>query len=286
MPSLCILGRPYIWGGVEHWGERYFLSLSDMCPPFSSVFSALLIFVSTLDVGSFFSLAYVLSSSIRLIFDTYSVRSITTVALLLSAGRMTMSVSSRRVLIALYIPLSRLLLGGRALLRASLTPILIPPPPPPPPRSDSATRQSLEKSPEEPASLCSARWSARYERRKRDWRGKSTPTPHSYRSYFTLLYSRLLYHGSCSLYFILHYSTMALLHSTLLYITLPWLYSTLHYSTLLYHGCTSFKVILDYSTMALVQSTLFEITQPWLYFTLLDSTLYYNGSTSLYFILY
>ena len=43
---------------MEHWGERYFLSLSDMCPPFSSVFSALLIFVSTLDVGSFFSLAF------------------------------------------------------------------------------------------------------------------------------------------------------------------------------------------------------------------------------------
>ena len=34
-----------------------------------------------------------------------------------------------------------------------------------------------------------------------------------------------------SLYFTLHYNTMALLHSTLLYITLPWLYFTHLYST-------------------------------------------------------
>ena len=76
---------------------------------------------------------------------------------------------------------------------------------------------------------------------------------------FTLHYSTLLYHGSTSLfyytlvllfyltlhypypgstslYFILNYSTMAVLHSTLLYISLPLLYFTLFYSTLLYHG--------------------------------------------------
>ena len=52
--------------------------------------------------------------------------------------------------------------------------------------------------------------------------------------YFTLLSSTLLYHGSTSFYFALHYSTIALLHSTLLYNTLPWLYFTLLYSTLPY----------------------------------------------------
>jgi len=34
----------------------------------------------------------------------------------------------------------------------------------------------------------------------------------------------------------LHYSIMVLLHSTLLYINLPWLYFILLYSTLIYHG--------------------------------------------------
>ena len=66
---------------------------------------------------------------------------------------------------------------------------------------------------------------------------------------------------------------MALLHSTLLYISLPWLFFILVYSRLLYH-------------MALVHSTLFYITPPLLYLTLLDSTLIYNGSTSLYYILH
>ena len=37
----------------------------------------------------------------------------------------------------------------------------------------------------------------------------------------TLLDSTLLYHSPTSLYYTLHYSTMALLHSTRLYVSLP-----------------------------------------------------------------
>ena len=73
--------------------------------------------------------------------------------------------------------------------------------------------------------------------------------------YFTLLDSTLLYHGS-----------------TLLYITLPWLY---HDSTLPKDGSTSLYFSLHYSTMALLDSTLLYITLPWLYLTLPDSTLLY-----------
>jgi len=61
---------------------------------------------------------------------------------------------------------------------------------------------------------------------------------------------------------------MALLHSTKIYITLPWLYFTLLDSTFLYHGSTSLYRL--------------YITVPWLYFTLLDSTLLYHDCTSLY----
>ena len=50
--SLWILGRPYIWGGLEHCGVRNFLSLSDMHPLSSSFFNSLLILVSILVVGS------------------------------------------------------------------------------------------------------------------------------------------------------------------------------------------------------------------------------------------
>ena len=76
-----------------------------------------------------------------------------------------------------------------------------------------------------------------------------------------LLHSTLLHISLSWVYFTLLYSTMALLHSYLLYIILPWLYFTLHYSTLLL------------------------ITLPWLYFTLLDSRLLYRGSTLMYIIL-
>ena len=62
---------------------------------------------------------------------------------------------------------------------------------------------------------------------------------------------------------------MALVHSTLFYITLPWLYFTLLDYTLLYLGSS------------LIYFTLF-----WFYFTLLYSTIFYNGSPSLYFTLH
>ena len=56
--------------------------------------------------------------------------------------------------------------------------------------------------------------------------------------HFTVLDSTLFFHGSTSVYFALHYSTMDLLQCTGLYITLPWLYFTLPDYLLLYHGST------------------------------------------------
>ena len=55
-----------------------------------------------------------------------------------------------------------------------------------------------------------------------------------------------------SLYLTLHTSTLALLHTTWLYITVPWLYFTLLDSTLLYIGSTSLYLTLHYSNMALL----------------------------------
>ena len=55
----------------------------------------------------------------------------------------------------------------------------------------------------------------------------------------SILDSTLPYHGCTSLYKTLHFSTMAQLHSTRLYITLPWLNFPLLDSTLLYHGFSS-----------------------------------------------
>ena len=89
--------------------------------------------------------------------------------------------------------------------------------------------------------------------------------------YFTLLDSKLLNHGSTSLYLTLHYSTMAILISTGLYIILPWLYFTLLDSALLYHGCTSLYLIVCYCTMALLHCTWLNFTLLWFYFSLLDS---------------
>ena len=89
----------------------------------------------------------------------------------------------------------------------------------------------------------------------------------------TLLYITLLW-----LYFTLgysiHYSTMALLQSTLVYTTLPLLYFSLLHSTLHYHGSTSLYFTLLYSTMAIFHSTFLYIDLPWLYFTLPNSTLH------------
>ena len=98
--------------------------------------------------------------------------------------------------------------------------------------------------------------------------------------HFNLLDSTLLYHGSTSFYLTLHYSIMALLHSTWLYIILQWLYFTLLNSTLLYHGYFtlldstllyrgSTKFTLHDTTMSLLHSTLVYISlRWWLYFTL------------------
>ena len=71
---------------------------------------------------------------------------------------------------------------------------------------------------------------------------------------------------------------MALLHSTRLFINLPWLYFTLLDSTLLYHGSTPLYLTIHNTTLALLHSTRLYITLPWLYFILLDFTLLYHGS--------
>ena len=87
----------------------------------------------------------------------------------------------------------------------------------------------------------------------------------------TLLDSTL--YGSTLLYITLPWLYLTLLDSTLLdlpylylillYITLPWVYLTLHYftmalhdSTLLYHGSTSLYFSLHYSTIPLLHSSL------------------------------
>ena len=114
--------------------------------------------------------------------------------------------------------------------------------------------------------------------------------------FFTLHDSTELYHGTSSLYVTLQNSTMvyfslldyiqlytmAKLHSTWLYITLPWLYFTLLDSASIYHCSTSLYYTLHYSTMALFHTTWLYITLPCLYFTLLYCTSLYHGSTSLY----
>ena len=132
--------------------------------------------------------------------------------------------------------------------------------------------------------------------------------------YSYLLDSILLYNGSTSLFLILHYSTMALLHSiwffiilplfpfftlldstllyngsvhsTWIYITLPGIYSTLLDSTLLCRDYTPLYLTLHCTTMALLHSTWPYITLPWLYSTQLDSTLLNLGSTPLYLTLH
>ena len=75
---------------------------------------------------------------------------------------------------------------------------------------------------------------------------------------------------------------MALLDSTSLYYTLPWLYLTLHHSTTLYRGSTWLYITLPHSTVALLDSTSLYHTLPWLYLTLHHSTTLYCGATWLY----
>ena len=135
--------------------------------------------------------------------------------------------------------------------------------------------------------------------------------------YFTLYDSTLLYRGSNSLYMTLHYSTMALLYSTVLYHSLV---KCLEISKELIHECVTMpgcccrmpllhnhlmdscsytqKCIIRRqrgvrlhppypsesatdSTMAILHSTRLYITLPWLYLTLLYCTLLYSDSTSL-----
>ena len=87
----------------------------------------------------------------------------------------------------------------------------------------------------------------------------------------------LLYHGSTSLYFTLHFSTMGLRHCTWFYITQSWLYFILFHSTIFYPGSTSLYLTLHYSTMVVRHSTS-------LYFILHYSIMARHNSTSLYFL--
>ena len=80
-------------------------------------------------------------------------------------------------------------------------------------------------------------------------------------------------------FLVVNYPTIALLYSTLLCISLPWLYSTLLDSTLHYHDSTWLYITLQQlyftplpSTIHLLQSTRLYTTLPWLYFTLHYST--------------
>ena len=66
---------------------------------------------------------------------------------------------------------------------------------------------------------------------------------------------------------------MALLHSSRLYITVPWLYFTVLESTLLYYGSTLLYETLHYPIKALLQSTRNYITLTWIYFTLHNATM-------------
>ena len=110
-----------------------------------------------------------------------------------------------------------------------------------------------------------------------------------YSYYFTLFDSTLLFHGSTTLYWILHKFTIALtlLKATAFYIialvhcawhniTLPWFYFTLLDYTLLCHGSTSLYLTLQYSTIDLLHCLI-----TWLYLTRLDSTALCHGFTSL-----
>ena len=90
--------------------------------------------------------------------------------------------------------------------------------------------------------------------------------------YFTPLDSTLIYYGSTSMYLTLHYSTLALLHTTLFHIILLWMYFTLLDSALLYIGSTSFYFTPHNSTMAVLHSTLFYYSSTSLYLNLYYST--------------
>ena len=79
---------------------------------------------------------------------------------------------------------------------------------------------------------------------------------------------------------------MAVLDSTRIYITLPWLYFTLLDSTLVNHRSTSLYYTLHYYTMPPLHTNGLYVTLTCLYFTVLDSTLPYHGTTLLYYTLH
>ena len=108
-----------------------------------------------------------------------------------------------------------------------------------------------------------------------------------------LLHSTWLYITLPWLYFTLyltpHYPTIGILDYPRLNVTIPWLYLTLHYSTialyftllkstLMYHGSTS---LYSYHSSTWLYKFLL-----WLYLTLHNSTLIYHGFTSLHFTLH
>ena len=108
-----------------------------------------------------------------------------------------------------------------------------------------------------------------------------------------LLHSTRLYITLPWLYFTLHCSIMAICQTTFLdqgctslYMNLPWLYLTLHEPKSLYHVSTTRYLSLQNSTMALFHSIRLYISPPLRYFTLLGSTLLYHRSTSLYLTLH
>ena len=92
-----------------------------------------------------------------------------------------------------------------------------------------------------------------------------------------------------SLYLIIQNSTMAQLHCSLLYLTLPWLYFIQLLSTFLYHGSTRLYLTLNYPTMALLDSTMALLHTTLFYYghyiSLLHFKLLYHVSTSLYITL-
>ena len=88
------------------------------------------------------------------------------------------------------------------------------------------------------------------------------------------------------LYLTLQHSSIALLGSTWLYNTLPWVCFVVREGTTLYYGTTCFCLTVLHSAVALLDSktvylgsSWLYLTLPWLYLVLLDSTAIYHGST-------
>ena len=117
--SLWILGGPYIRGGVEYRGIRKSHNLWSRCPWLRRRLRVSAILFCTFTVGSLGRGRYWSSCRIALILVSYYVLSITTVALPLSAGTMTMLESFLRARTALRCLKDMLGLGGLAFLSTS-----------------------------------------------------------------------------------------------------------------------------------------------------------------------